>query len=114
MFSTISLKDYFEFYSADDIRIKGHRIGIDDVLKYYLSGYTPEEIKNNLPSLSLEKIHATITFYLHNQAEMDNYLRRLELEREQKYQEFIANPPAVIKKLQAKKAKRNAAKIESE
>ena len=49
MFSTIRLEDYFEFYSADDIRIKGHRIGIEDVLKYYRSGYTLEEIKIDLP-----------------------------------------------------------------
>jgi hypothetical protein len=38
------LEDYFDFLSPDDIRIKGHRIGIQDVIKYYLSGYSPEEI----------------------------------------------------------------------
>ncbi len=27
------------FLSPDDIRIKGHRIGIDNVLDYYLEGY---------------------------------------------------------------------------
>ena len=60
MFSTVKLEDYFDFFSADDIRIKGHRIGIKNVLDYYLEGYTPEEINANLPSLSLEEIHATI------------------------------------------------------
>ena len=114
MFSTIRLEDYFEFHSADDIRIKGHRIGIEDVLRYYLSGYRPEEIKIDLPSLNLEKIHATITFYLHNKVKIDDYLRRLELEREQNYQKFIANPPAVIQKLQREKVRRNLTRIESE
>ncbi len=113
MFSTIKLEDYFEFYSADDIRIKGHRIGIEDILKYYLEGYTPEEIKIDLPSLSLEKIHATITFYLHNRSQIDAYLRRLEQDKEDSYQEFIANPTVLVKKLQAEKAKRNATRIES-
>ena len=31
---SMQLKDYFEFLGPDDIRIKGHRIGIDDVLYY--------------------------------------------------------------------------------
>jgi hypothetical protein len=30
------LEDYFDFLGTDDIRVKGHRIGIDDVLSYYL------------------------------------------------------------------------------
>jgi len=111
MFSTIKLEDYFEFQSADDIRIKGHRIGIEDVLKYYLSGYTPEEIKLELPSLNLEKIHATITFYLHNRAQINDYLRRLEKDREQSYKDFMASPPAIVKKLQEEKARRNATRI---
>jgi uncharacterized protein (DUF433 family) len=41
----MKLEDYFIFLSENDIRIKGHRIGIDNVLFYYLEGYTPEEIK---------------------------------------------------------------------
>ncbi len=108
MFSTIKLKDYFNFYSADDIRIKGHRIGIENVLDYYLEGYTPEEIKANLPSLSLEEIHATITYYLHNRSQIDTYLIRLTEKREKRYQEFYANPPAIVRKLQAEQARRAA------
>ena len=113
MFSTIKLEDYFEFHSPDDIRIRGHRIGIEDVLNYYLEGCTPEEINANLPTLSLEKIYATITYYLHNSSQIDTYLKQLEQNRENNYQEFIANPPAIVKKLQTEKAKRNATKIES-
>jgi uncharacterized protein (DUF433 family) len=69
----MQLEDYFDFLAPDDIRIKGHRIGIDNILDYYLEGYTPEEIVANLPTLSLEQVHATITFYLHNRAVMDAY-----------------------------------------
>ena len=113
MFSTVKLEDYFEFRAANEIRIRGHRIGIEDVLKYYLSGYTPEEIKTELPSLNLEKIHATITFYLHNRSHINDYLRRLERDAEQRYEEFMSNPPVIVKKLQAEKARRNATRIES-
>lgn len=100
-------KDYFEFVGPDDIRIKGHRIGIDDVLYYYLEGYTPEEIAANLPTLSLEQIHATITYYLHNRAEVDAYLSRLA---QTGVNSTTGNgkpiPPPVVQHLRALKAQR--------
>jgi len=55
----MQLENYVEFLAEDDIRLKGHRIGIEDILKYYLNGYSPEEILSELPSLNLEKIIET-------------------------------------------------------
>lgn len=104
--SETKLEDYFEFMSPDDIRLKGHRIGIDDVLDYYLEGYTPEEILAALPTLNLEKIHATITYYLHNRAQIDAYLLRLAKWREQRYQEWAANPSLLVQRLRALQAHR--------
>jgi hypothetical protein len=49
----MNLDTYFEFLGPDDIRIRGHRVGIDDVLNYYLDGYSPDEIAAQLPTLSL-------------------------------------------------------------
>ncbi|MDV3002529.1 MAG: hypothetical protein N5P05_004184 (plasmid) [Chroococcopsis gigantea SAG 12.99] len=88
----MQLEDYFLFISEDDIRINGHRIGIDNVLYYFLEGYTPEEIGAIYPDLSLEKIYATITYYLHNKQQIDAYLSRLNNWRETRYQESLANP----------------------
>lgn len=103
----MQLDDYFDFLSPDDIRIKGHRIGIDDVLSYYLDGYTPEEIAVNFPSLSQEEIYATVTYYLHNRAEVDAYLMRLSAWREQRYQEWAASPSPLVQRLRALKAERH-------
>jgi uncharacterized protein (DUF433 family) len=83
------LEDYFNFLSPDDIRIKGHRIGIQDVIKYYLSGYSPEEILEELPNLNLEKIYAAITYYWGNRVQIDEYIFRLEQSQEQHYQEWL-------------------------
>lgn len=102
----MQLEDYFNFLDANDIRIKGHRIGIDNVLEYYLEGYTPEEIANNFPGLSLEKIHATITYYHHKRPEIDAYLLRLRKQREQHYQEYIANPSSLRQRLRTIKTQR--------
>ena len=71
----MQLEDYFDFLAGDDIRIKGHRIGIESVLYEYIHrAQTPEEIADRYPTLSLEQIHATILYYLRNQAEVDSYV----------------------------------------
>lgn len=103
----MQLEDYFEFLEPDDIRIKGHRIGIDNVINYYLQGYSPEQILSELPTLNLEKIHAAITYYLHNRAEMDAYMLRLAKWQEQHYQESLAAEPSpVMKRLKQWKAQK--------
>jgi len=90
------LEDYFDFLSPDDIRIKGHRIGIQDVIKYYLSGYSPEEILEELPSLNSEKIYAVITYYWHNRAQIDEYMFHLEQSQEQHYQDWLKKEPSEL------------------
>jgi len=107
----MQLKDYFEFLDSDDIRIKGHRIGIDDVLYYYLDGYAAEEIAVHLPSLSLEELYATITYYHRHRAEVDAYLSRLVAWRERRYQKWRANPSSVAQHLRTLKAQRAQARV---
>ena len=104
----MQLEDYFEFLDPDDIRLKGHRISIDDVIDYYLQGYSPEQILAELPSLNLEKIHATITYYLHNRADIDAYMLRLAKWWEQRYQEWLAAEPSpVVRRLRGLKSQRD-------
>ncbi len=102
----MQLEDYFEFLDPDDIRIKGHRIGIDDVIKYYLDGYSPDQILEELPTLNLEKIYATLTYYLQNRRQMDAYMLRLARWREERYQEGLANLSPLALRLRAIKAQR--------
>jgi uncharacterized protein (DUF433 family) len=69
------LEDYFEFLAPDDIRIKGTRIGIETILTQYLhQAQTPEEIKEGLRTVTLERVYATILYYLHNREAVSGYL----------------------------------------
>ena len=105
----MQLEDYFDFLgshvrepqSSDAIQIKGHRIGIEHVLSFYREGYSPDEIAREFPGLSLEKIYATITYYLHHRAKVDTYLARLENRYEREYEEWAANPSPLIRRLRA-------------
>ena len=103
------LSDYFLFLDPLDIRIKGHRIGIDDVLYYYLEGHSLPEIVERFPTLNMEKICAALTYYYRHQAEMDDYLAKLAAWREQQYQEWLANPDPLILRLRAERERRRRA-----
>lgn len=96
----MQLEEYFEFLDPDDIRIKGHRIGIDNVLNYYFKGCSPEDILEHFPSLNLEKIYATLTFYYHNKTEIDSYLQRVKDWKERHYQEALAHPTPQRQRIQ--------------
>ena len=96
----IELSEYFDFVAPDVIRIKGRRLGIEHVLGYYLEGYTPEEITQEYPGLSLEKVYVTITYYLKNREETDAYLKRVHDRHEQAYQVWAKNPSSLIQRLQ--------------
>jgi len=104
---TVELTDYFDFIDPGTIRIKGHRIGIEHVLAYYLEGYNPDEIAQEYPGLSIEKIYAAITYYLANREEVDDYLRRKRARDEEAYQEWVANPPPHVQRLRVIREEQN-------
>lgn len=103
------LEDYFDFLAADDIRIKGHRIGIETVLfEHIYRQRTPEEIQQSYPSLTLEEIYATILYYLHNKAKGDRYMADwLEWSYQQRKAQAM-NPHPAAARLRKIKAQQNA------
>lgn len=92
----MKLEDYFDFQAPDVIRLKGHRIGIEDVIERYHEGYSAEEIVQEFPGLSLEQIHATFAYYLHNRDELDAYLSRVNAAYEQRMREYDAQPASPV------------------
>ena len=90
---------YFDFLSADDIRIKGTRVGIETVLDDYLNGASPEEIAARYRTLTLEQVYATITYYLRHQEEINAYLARWRAYAEAAWQEQQRNPPEFVREL---------------
>jgi uncharacterized protein (DUF433 family) len=99
------LEDYFEFEKFDTkfgevqrIRIKGHRIAIEHVLEQFKAGMQPDQIQREVyPTLTLEEVYATITYYLHNQAAVDEYIRKGEAIAEAYYQEYQQRGPYFLR-----------------
>ncbi len=95
----MQLEDYLEFRDESGIRIKGTRVGIEIVLTEYLGGRTAEEIALNYPALSLEQVHASITYYLHNRPVMDQYLARWRAFGAEARAKQEKDPPEVVIRL---------------
>src|SRR6266446_257176 len=99
---TMQLEDYFEFERFDTkfgpverIRIKGHRIAIENIIEPYNTGVPPDTIvRKYYPTLSLEEVYATIAYYLHNQKVVDAYMRRGDDIGELFYQEHLQQEPS--------------------
>lgn len=71
----MQLEDYFDFLRPDDIRVKGTRVGIETILYDFIHrNESPDAIAAEYPSLTLEQIYATITYYLHNKETVGRYL----------------------------------------
>ena len=101
----MELASYFDFVQEDVIRIKGNRIDIEIVLEDYLEGASPEEILLRYPTLNLEKIHATILYYLAKTEEVEAYLERVRQLDEAAEQEQLRNPSPFVIELRERFAK---------
>ena len=101
----MQIQDYFNFIAADDIRIKGSRIGIESVLyEYIYRAKTPEEIAQQFETITLEDVYATILYYLHNKEEVTAYLADwLEFCRQQR-EEQKQNPSPARQRFRQMKA----------
>jgi uncharacterized protein (DUF433 family) len=65
---------YLERNEHGTWRIKPTRVSLDSVVHAYWQGESPETIRSNFPSLTLEQIYGTIAFYLRHREEFDAYL----------------------------------------
>ncbi|MBM3128070.1 MAG: DUF433 domain-containing protein [Chloroflexi bacterium] len=108
----MQIEEYFDFLAPDDIRVKGHRVGIESVLYEYLfREKSPEEIAQRFPSLTLEQIYATILYYLHNRAKVEAYMKEWLEWGERMRAKQDRNPPPVVVRLRALKAERAKAQM---
>jgi uncharacterized protein (DUF433 family) len=98
----MQLEDYFDVLAPNDIRVKGTRVGIETVLFDYLDlGLFPEDIAVRYPTLTLEQVYATITYYWHKQAELDAYLQVCREHEAQMRREQELNLSPAVKRLRA-------------
>ncbi len=93
----MEIESYFDLLSDSDIRLKGTRIGIETIILDYLElGLSPEQIAVRYPTLSLEQVYATLTYYWRERPEVENYLERISKELARQRAEQEENPSLAI------------------
>ena len=58
--------------------VMGSRVSLESVIYPFLDGASPETIVEEFPTLSLEQVYGTITFYLAHRAKIEAYLSETE------------------------------------
>lgn len=58
--------------------ICGSRVSLESVVRLWRDGYSPEDICDTFPALSLADVYGAITYYLAHQTEVDLSLRESE------------------------------------
>lgn len=107
----VQIEEYFDFLAPDDIRIRGHRIGIETVLDEYLRrGRRPEQIQTSFPSLGLDQVYATILYYLRNREAIDVYLADWRESGRVAREQQRRNPPAGVARLRTLMAERESSR----
>ena len=58
--------------------VAGTRVSLDSIVYSFKAGDSPETIRQNFPSLTLEQVYGAITFYLAHEQEVDANIRQGE------------------------------------
>ena len=96
----MELKDYFDFLTPEDIRVKGTRIGIEHILYEYVVGTkTAEEIAQQFHTVSLEQVYATILYYLRDRETVGKYLENWLDYTNKAQAKFDGDPPTFVAKV---------------
>lgn len=68
---------------AGVFRVADTRVSLDSVIYAFDEGATPEEIVQQYPTLDLAAIYSVISYYLHNRAEIEEYLEQRRIQRQE-------------------------------
>src|SRR5450432_1779682 len=60
--------------------IAGTRVSLDSIVYSFKAGDSPETVRQNFSSLTLEQVYGAITFYLAHEREVDANIREGEAE----------------------------------
>jgi uncharacterized protein (DUF433 family) len=80
--------------------VAGARVSLDSVVYAFRDGESPETIQQNFPSLTLEQVYGSITFYLSHQAQIDANIREGEEEMRRLIPPLSQRKPEAFARLQ--------------
>jgi uncharacterized protein (DUF433 family) len=58
--------------------VAGSRVSLASIVAQFEEGASPETIRQNFPTLSLEQVYGSIAYFLAHQDEVESYLQKLD------------------------------------
>ena len=80
--------------------LAGTRVSLDSIVYAFRANESPETIRENFESLSLDQVQGAIEFYLAHQAEVDENIRDGELEFHRQVPDLSKSKPELFARLQ--------------
>jgi uncharacterized protein (DUF433 family) len=73
----------FRLTEDGTIRVGDSRVSLDSIVHHYKLGAAAEQIAQKFPALDLADVYAAISYYLNNEATVEEYLRQQEAKADQ-------------------------------
>ena len=80
--------------------VAGTRVSLDSIVYSFKAGDSPETIRQNFSSLSLEQVYGAIAFYLAHEQEVDANIREGESEIEHSVPSLSESRPELYARLE--------------
>src|SRR5258708_2872456 len=96
-------KSYLRLDEHGVYRVGNTQVMYESVLYGFLRAESPEYIRQQFPSLTLEEVYGSIAYYLGHREEIDAYLKRQEAVWEHWRREFEKKPDPLLDRLRALK-----------
>jgi uncharacterized protein (DUF433 family) len=80
--------------------VAGARVSLDSIVYSFKAGDSPETIRQNFSSLTLEPVYGAITFYLAHEQEVDANIREGEEQVERSVQHLSESRPELYARLE--------------
>jgi uncharacterized protein (DUF433 family) len=80
--------------------IAGTRVSLDSIVYSFKSGDSPETIRQNFSSLTLEQVYGAIAFYLAHEQEVDDNIREGEEEIQRSVPPLVESRPELYARLE--------------
>src|SRR5258708_25259087 len=79
--------------------LAGTRVSLDSIVSSFKAGDSPETIRQNFSSLTLEQVYGAITFYLAHGQEVDSNIREGEEETQRSVPSLSESRPELYARL---------------
>ena len=86
------LAGFPDAHKYGEIRLTGHRIDLMHVVDLFNEGRSPEQIRDEFPTLPLDSVQQAVDFYAANRDEVDAYVAHCHEEMDRAYADYKPGP----------------------